>query len=343
MSIVDRLNIEISKRNRSMLCEMLLRKDLIQPAETFLERSGKRIRSSVVELVFTMAGGSGPLPPCLGEAIEWLHAGSLVIDDIQDESPMRRGQPSLHVQIGVPLALNAGNWMYFQALEKLFDESLSRRIQNRLVRNLVLAALRCHRGQSLDLGTRVDRIESSNIRSVVSEISRLKTGSLVSMAATFGAVAAGADRPLRIALSRFGMHVGIALQMRNDLEELRSMTYDSNEFHTIRMEDLRNARITWPWAWAHSGCSTEAFATLVEQLPKTREDPSNLTRLATQILSLVEHKGEAAIQRRLDNQFCLLATYDLDDQALTEMRSVLERISSPRRDTKEKANVKFAE
>lgn len=338
MSIVDRL--EVAKfhlyPNRSKVCDGLVHNNLIEPAEQFLDRTGKRIRKSVVELVFAMAGGVGQLPPCLGEAIEWLHAGSLVIDDIQDESPIRRGQPSLHMQIGVPLALNAGNWMYFKALEKLFDVSLNRKIQNRLVHHLVRTSLRCHRGQSLDLGTRVDRIEPLNIPSIVTEISCLKTGSLVSMAATFGAVSAGANRPLRVALSRFGMQIGIALQMRNDLEELRSMTNENNEFHSVRMEDLRNARITWPWAWAYSVCSPDEFAALVTQLPHSGQDSRALKRLAIQLLSHSERCGDAAIQERIDRQFCQLAAYDLNDRALVEMKAVLKRISNPERGTGER-------
>lgn len=340
MSIVDRLNVVIPHWNRSEVSDRLVRRDLIEPAEHFLERSGKRIRKSVVELVFAMAGGSGPLPPCLGEAIEWLHAGSLVIDDVQDKSPMRRGQPSLHMQIGVPLALNAGNWMYFQALEKLFDDSLDRTIQHLLVHHLVRTALRCHRGQSLDLGTRVDSIEASEIENIVAEISRLKTGSLVSMAASFGAVAAGAARPLREALSRFGVHIGIALQMRNDLEELRSMTSDSNQFHTMRTEDLRNARITWPWAWASAVCSTDEFAALVRQLPKTREDATSLSRLATQLLSHTEQMGETTIRRRLNRSLHQLASHKVDDRALEEMRKVLDRISGPGRVSREEVHAK---
>ncbi len=341
MSVVDRPDVASPYLDRSIICDALVYRDLTQPASHFLERTGKRIRNSIVELVYAMAGGSGHLPPCLGEAIEWLHAGSLVIDDIQDESPMRRGQPSLHMQIGVPLALNAGNWMYFQALEKLFDNSLSRVAQNRLVHLFVRTALRCHEGQALDLGTRVDRIEAKNIQSVVLQISRLKTGSLVSMAATLGAVAAGANRPMREALSRFGMHVGIALQMRNDLEELRSMTNDSQEFNTMRMEDLRNARITWPWAWAYSVCSSDDFAALLGKLPASIEDPRALSRLASQLLSHSERKGEAAIQQGLDRQFRELATHEIDVQALAEMKKVLAGISCPSRDLRKDAHANF--
>ena len=332
MSIVDRLEVKRDPLNRSKICRELVRKNLSNPAEQFLDRTGKRIRSSVVDLAFEISGGSGQVPPCLGEAIEWLHAGSLVIDDIQDESPLRRGHPSLHMQIGVPLALNAGNWMYFQALEKLFDDSIGRSMQNRLLQQIVRTALRCHRGQSLDLGSQVNRIDPSCIQNVVAETSRLKTGSLVSMAATFGAVAAGANLRLRESLSRFGMHVGIALQMRNDLEELRSMTYESSEFKTIRMEDLRNARITWPWAWAYSVCSPSDFAALIKQLTESREDPRVLTLLANQLLSQSETKGEATIQRKLNRHFRELEVHDLNPQALAEMKKVLARISSSGRD-----------
>ena len=330
MSVVDQLRDTVPYMEQSSVCDALVRENLLEPAEQFLERTGKRIRKSVVDLVFAMAGGTGNVPACLGEAIEWLHAGSLVIDDIQDESPMRRGMPALHLQIGVPLALNAGNWMYFQALDQMFDRSLSRDVQNRLVRHVIRTALRCHRGQSLDLGVRVEQVDPSDIHSIVTEISRLKTGSLVSMSAMLGASAAGANRALREALSRFGMNVGIALQMRNDLEELRSMTCASNEFSTSRSEDLCNSRITWPWAWAYRVCSSEDFAALVRQLPVSDDDPEAVSQLATQLLLRSEGRGEASIQRRLERQFSQLANHGVKDGALLEMRRVLERISRPR-------------
>src|SRR5512142_2931568 len=53
------------------------------------------------------------LPAELIGIVEGLHLGSLIIDDIEDESSTRRGGPTLHRQIGVPNALNAGNWLYF--------------------------------------------------------------------------------------------------------------------------------------------------------------------------------------------------------------------------------------
>ena len=106
-------------RNDDSASNRLLDEALNRPAEQFLSRCGKRIRASLVNESFRAAGGIDE--PCreIAEGIELLHAGSLIIDDIEDGSSLRRGEPTLHRQIGIPLALNTGNWMYFQALEKL--------------------------------------------------------------------------------------------------------------------------------------------------------------------------------------------------------------------------------
>ncbi len=316
-------------KDRARICEAWQRASLLDPAQKFLDRSGKQIRKCIVDLAYSMAGGLGDAPACLGDSIEWLHAGSLVIDDIQDASTMRRELPALHVEIGMPLALNAGNWMYFQALDKLFDKSLDRRVQLKLLQLLVATGLRCHQGQSLDLAARVDRIDSATIGPLVSEISRLKTGSLVAMAATFGGVAAGANRTLRNALSKFGMNVGIALQMRNDFQELRSMISDSSQGLAIRSDDLRNARVTWPWALAFQHCTRDEFAKLVHQLPEVKDDRMAMVALAKQLLHHTGSVGDKVIRDRVERHFRLVGEHVLDLSSMNLLRSVLERISNP--------------
>lgn len=328
MSVVhssDRLSFE---KNLTPICDQWVRVALLEPAERFLDRSGKQIRKNVVDLAFSMTGGTGEVPPCLGESIEWLHAGSLVIDDIQDESPMRRQQPALHVEIGIPLALNAGNWMYFQSLSKLFDHSFGLRNQHRLLRHLIQAGLRCHQGQALDLAANVDRIDPSHIETLVTETSRLKTGSLVAVAATFGAVAAGANKTLRNALSRFGMNVGVALQMRNDLQELRSLIQAASLGIELRTDDLRNARVTWPWAWAHQVCSADDFNKLLDQLRIVGDDNETVVSLASQLLNHTSSLGDKLIQDRMERQFRLLGEHVLDRHAMSLMRLALGRVYS---------------
>jgi len=329
--------IENRKNDRATICNTWQKASLLDPAQQFLDRSGKQIRKYVVDLVYSMSGGLGGAPACLGDSIEWLHAGSLVIDDIQDASTMRRELPALHVEIGMPLALNAGNWMYFQALAKLFDKSLDRRTQLKLLHLLIATGLRCHQGQSLDLAARVDRIDPATIGTLVSEISRLKTGSLVAMAAAFGGLAAGANRTLSCALSKFGMNVGIALQMRNDLEELRSMVSDSSKGLAIRTDDLRNARVTWAWAWAFQRCTSDEFARLVHQLPAAKDDSEAMVELAKQLLEHAGFVGDRIIRDRVERHFRLVGEHVLDLNSMNLLRSALERISHPSKEESSEA------
>jgi len=96
----------------------LLEKTLIQPIDDLYGRPGKKIRNQIVEMSFLLAGTNDfpmelserekELCNTCGEVLEALHSGSLVVDDIQDGSKVRRGEPTLHLRYGLPVALNAG-------------------------------------------------------------------------------------------------------------------------------------------------------------------------------------------------------------------------------------------
>jgi hypothetical protein len=90
---------------------------LLGPAREFLRRPGKQFRARLVEACWMLAGGApGNMPAELPLIVELLHAGSLIVDDIEDGSHVRRGAPTLHEIYGTALALNTGNWMYFWPL-----------------------------------------------------------------------------------------------------------------------------------------------------------------------------------------------------------------------------------
>ena len=327
------INQPLLRNNMQVLttnpCIDLIDSGLLGPANRFLARNGKRIRESMLQLTFQMAGGQGSPAACLGNAIEWMHAGSLVIDDIEDDSQSRRGKPTLHREIGLPLALNAGNWMYFRALEQLLDGSLTPLIQHRLLKQMIVTARRCHEGQTLDLAARVDRDEPKNFHSIAGEISRLKTGGLVSMAASFGATAMSSHKFLRNALSRFGMNVGIALQMRNDLEELRSLVRDAQENVELRSDDLRHARVTWPWAWAVQLSESDDLQRLIELLGHSQTSRQAMLDLASQLVCLVGPTGDLMIRLQIEEPLRLLGEHVVDTSALQAMRSMLNQIMEP--------------
>src|SRR5688572_28382102 len=89
------------------LSQELWNRALRGPVLDVVERPGKALRAGLVSRCYELAGGSGACPDELSAIVEILHAGSLVIDDIEDASTLRRGRPALHALYGVPVALNA--------------------------------------------------------------------------------------------------------------------------------------------------------------------------------------------------------------------------------------------
>jgi geranylgeranyl pyrophosphate synthase len=223
----------------------LWNRSLAGPVSEFLNRPGKQFRGRLVELAWTLAGRTDNPPPSLPLLVELLHAGSLVVDDIEDQSIQRRGQSALHRMVGIPVALNVGNWLYFWPLTLLSDLNLCPTVELQLHRLFVDAIRRCHEGQALDLSARIGDLHPAEIAPLVHLISAWKTGSLMALAAGIGAAAAGAPPELVATLSRFGERVGVGLQMQNDLSELTGAAGPIKH-----PEDLVHGRVTWPWAWS---------------------------------------------------------------------------------------------
>lgn len=96
---------------------------LIGFVRDLLARPGKQLRARMVELAFELAGGGARLPAVIPQLVELVHAGSLIVDDIQDDSRCRRGGPALHRVSGTALAINTGTWLYFAAYHLIVREA----------------------------------------------------------------------------------------------------------------------------------------------------------------------------------------------------------------------------
>jgi len=290
---------------------------------------GKRFRAALVQWAYTFAGGSGRAPEEIIDAVEMLHAGALVIDDFEDDSQTRRGQPALHRVIGSARAVNAGNWMYFRALELAGAAYAHPGKSATLLTRLVEVARQCHEGQAIDLSTRVDEVTPRQAQATAVAISRWKTGRLVSLAAWCGAHAADGDPQILRAVAGFGCRVGICLQMRNDLDELTALVEGAD-----RCDDLRNRRVTWPWAWAAIEFSEQQFCHLQRRLRQLPRHPAGFRPFARELLEGVQGRAVAAIATRLDRAIGRLTTATGGGpgiDALTDVTDVLRvaRVSTP--------------
>lgn len=214
------------------------------PVDEFLARPGKRFRARLVELSFAAAGGRGRIGRELGAAIELIHAGSLIIDDIEDASTERRGGPALHIAQGLPLALNAGSWLYFAGLDRIAHAGLPQASAGELLARAVATLRACHEGQALDLAAHPASLPAALVPALVAEVTAKKTAALIAFGAEAGAVAAGAVPDARAALVRLGGALGTALQILDDVGGMVSRARRDKG-----LEDLRLGRPTWPWAF----------------------------------------------------------------------------------------------
>lgn len=274
---------------------------------------GKRFRAELLERAYGFAGGVGDAPTALVDAIETLHAGSLVIDDFEDGSRTRRNQPAMHRVVGPARAVNAGNWMYFKALELAASAYPDSRRTAQLLAKFVETARQCHEGQAIDLAMAVDTIAPQTAWKTALQISYWKTGRLTALAAWCGAQAAGADAATLRAVSTFGCRLGVCLQMKNDLDEIAGFVAGSDRF-----DDLRNRRVTWPWAWAGKTLTPLYFAALQNRLSRSIKRPAALRVVAKQLVNACRDYNDRLISSHLDRAVMRL-TYQTDDSAPVEL------------------------
>jgi biopolymer transport protein ExbB/TolQ len=89
--------------------------------------------------------------------------------------------------------------------------------------------------------------------------------------------------------------MGICLQMKNDFDELCELLDGSD-----RCDDLRNRRVTWPWAWAASELSARQFTAWQRRLRQVEEQQAEFRSLAKDLLDATHRRAAAAINTRLD-------------------------------------------
>lgn len=269
--------------------------------EDILTRPSGRFRARLAELAFRLSDGHGDPPVALGALLEVLHAGSLIIDDIEDGSPERRGQAAMHVRYGLPSALNAGNWMYIRALQlvEAVEPELAS-VRDRLRRAVVDAMASCHLGQAVDLTLRVAHLPRAAVYRVVASSTMLKTGALMELAARLGAITAGAGAPREEALARFGRRMGLGLQM---LDDFRNLAVHGGSAGKKALEDLRNGSPTWPWAIASRVLDEAGFDELQRSardvLERGEAAEGRARAVAAALLMAVGRHGREQISRHL--------------------------------------------
>ena len=207
-------------------------------------------------------------------AVECFHKASLVHDDIEDADSTRYGRPALHAEHGVPVALNAGDLLLGEGYRLLAGCGAPAEI----VADLVRIAAAGHRELCLGQGTELAWMQQPVALSAdqVIEIFRRKTAPAFQVALGIGAALAGATGATQQVLRDYSDALGIAYQIRDDLEDLADPSADADGFGAPtlllgmacdRAKAAGRERVMTHWrAGRASAADRAAFQTLLGEL-----------------------------------------------------------------------------
>ncbi len=181
--------------------------------------AGKKIRGGLACLISDALGGDPDAPIPRAVAMELVQAATLIHDDFVDQDTMRGNRPAVWTIEGPRRAVLVGDVLFASAIEMM--SQLGREdglIISRAIARVAQGALR----EPLDPVTLAEEIESDRLPDKFYEkIIHLKTAVLFGTACHLGAIAAGADKKLGEAAYRYGIKIGEAYQIADDLKEVK--------------------------------------------------------------------------------------------------------------------------
>jgi len=191
-----------------------------EPIWDLLDRGGKRFRPLLTCICAEAVGGRWEDGLNLAPIVEIIHTGTLMQDDVEDDSQARRGQPCTHHKFGVDTAINTGTIMYFWPMVKImnneFDFSEEKKLQ--IYDLFIKELLRVCSGQVWDIAWHHGGFTPNEAQYLNMCLS--KTGVLTKFACQLGAIVGNASDKQYVSLGKFGQIIGVGFQIQDDILEL---------------------------------------------------------------------------------------------------------------------------
>jgi geranylgeranyl diphosphate synthase type II len=206
---------------------------------------GKRLRPILCIEAAQMLAGCVPLGvEELGAALEMLHTYSLIHDDLPalDNDDLRRGRPTSHKVFGEAIAILAGDGLQTYAYEVLANLQCDAEARVRIIAEIA------HATGTVDgmIGGQVMDLEAEHTKpdaKTLEYIHRSKTGALLTASVVTGGMYAGADDSQVASLRDFGMNIGLAFQIVDDVLDV---TQTSEQLGKTAGKDTASEKVTYP-------------------------------------------------------------------------------------------------
>ncbi len=292
--------------------------NLYNPIHYILSQDGKRIRPRLVGLSAELFGVEAEEVRHVAAAFEMLHNFTLIHDDIMDEAPIRRGQPTVYKQWNSNIAILAGDALAIMALQELLkapcDDATKIRISDLFART----SLEICEGQQYDLD--FETIEHVSIDDYIKMI-RLKTAVMLAGCLQSGAIFAKASDADQQALYDFGINIGIAFQLKDDILDLYS---DTQVFGKIKGGDIRENKKTYLYLTALQDADEKQRESLLRYFSSTEFDFEIKLQAVKNIYEdlQVKEKTENAIDQYVKSALDCLQTVSVAEEKKQQLRDL---------------------
>lgn len=229
-----------------------------QVAEYIISAGGKRMRPALLLLAARACGYAGTHHHELAAVVEFIHTATLLHDDVVDESALRRGRDTANAVFGNAASVLVGDFLYSRSFQMMVDVG-----DMRIMKILADATNTVAEGEVLQL------MNCGNADIAIDEylqVIRYKTAKLFEAAARLGALLGKADAAVEEALAAYGMHIGTAFQLIDDV-----LDYSGDEAETGKHvgDDLAEGKPTLPLIHAMRHGTPEQAATVRAAIENT--------------------------------------------------------------------------
>ncbi|GIX47920.1 MAG: octaprenyl diphosphate synthase [Candidatus Tectimicrobiota bacterium] len=237
-------------------------------ARYVLSSGGKRIRPALLILTARLCNYMGDRVYDLSAVIEFIHTATLLHDDVIDNSPLRRGRPTVNSRWGNEISILLGDYLYAKAM------SLSLADKDHLVMQTISdVTMEMAKGQIIEtLKQRDLGITEADYFRIIS----LKTASLFAASCTIGAVLGGVSPQQRSRVAAFGRHLGMAFQMADDTLDFVA---PSARLGKPVNNDLKEGKITLPIIMAMRQATPSEVQLIADYLHDGEDSPAAFQRI----------------------------------------------------------------
>jgi geranylgeranyl diphosphate synthase type I len=208
---IEKMTLPVKKRLAQIFSSKKEPFEVYGLLKEFMQLQGKFIRPALCIASCKAVGGSPKKALHAACAIELFHNFTLIHDDIEDNSLLRRGVPCLHVKYGLPLAINAGDGLFMT----VWKEAL--KIESKFAQERLLEAFtKVLEGQAIELGWYRDNNWDVDEKDYFKMVEG-KTAALIGCACELGAYLGNADKKTIKKLSDFGIGIGVGFQIIDDV------------------------------------------------------------------------------------------------------------------------------